>query len=364
VHRFNAAAGRLDTAQLRFRSMQAGLRGLEGHPGRLNVRGEPVKIGARRIPTVTSSRLSERLAGQRRRQDPLRRWYLVAMAVLATIGAIDTGSITLRKWEVLGALTCAKDGFFGCNGCEKVLSSAWGSLFGQPLSLFGFLAYCSVLALAIAPLVLHGEVRTDLRQRIWWGLFLVSTGMAAFSAVLVGVMIFGVRDCCPFCILSALLSLALMVLSILSGEWEDRGQLIFRGVLLAMTVLIIGLGWSVSVIRPASSLAKGVAPAVERSSSPDAIALAQHLTDQGAMLFTAYWCPHCHEQKELFGREASQRLKVIECAPDGQNSQVALCASKKIESFPTWEIKSKLISGVKPLNKLASLSDYKGSTNF
>jgi glutaredoxin len=82
------------------------------------------------------------------------------------------------------------------------------------------------------------------------------------------------------------------------------------------------------------------------------------------MLFTAYWCPHCHEQKELFGREASQRLKVIECAPDGQNSQVALCASKKIESFPTWEIKSKLISGVKPLNKLASLSDYKGSTNF
>ena len=68
--------------------MQAGLRGLEGHPGRLNVRGEPVKIGARRIPTVTSSRLSERLAGQRRRQDPLRRWYLVAMAVLATIGAI------------------------------------------------------------------------------------------------------------------------------------------------------------------------------------------------------------------------------------------------------------------------------------
>jgi uncharacterized membrane protein len=185
------------------------------------------------------------------------------MAVLATIGVIDTGSITLKKWGLLGSLSCSSQGFFGCNGCEKVLSSAWGSLFGQPLSLFGFLAYCSVLALAIAPLVLHGEVRTELRQRIWWGLFLVSTGMAAFSAVLVGVMIFGVRDCCPFCILSALLSLALMVLSILSGEWEDRGQLIFRGVLLAMTVLIIGLGWSVSVIRPASSLAKGVAPAVE-----------------------------------------------------------------------------------------------------
>ena len=286
------------------------------------------------------------------------------MAVLATIGAIDTGSITLRKWEVLGSLTCAKDGFFGCNGCEKVLSSAWGSLLGQPLSLFGFLAYTSVLAMAIAPLVLPGDVRTELRQRLAWALFLVSTGMAAFSAVLVGVMIVGIRDCCPFCILSALLSLALMVLSILSVDWEDRGQLIFRGVLLAMTVLIVGLGWSVSVVRPSTSLAKGAPPLVERSSSPDAIALADHLTAKGVAVYTAYWCPHCHEQKELFGREATRRLKVIECAPDGQNSQAALCASKKIEGFPSWEINGKLESGVKPLIKLAGLSGYKGSTKF
>jgi uncharacterized membrane protein len=286
------------------------------------------------------------------------------MAVLATIGAIDTGSITLRKWDVLGSLTCAKDGFFGCNGCEKVLSSAWGSLLGQPLSLFGFLAYTAVLAMAIAPLVLPGDVRTELRQRLAWALFLVSTGMAAFSAVLVGVMIVGIRDCCPFCILSALLSLALMVLSILSVDWEDRGQLIFRGVLLAMTVLIVGLGWSVSVVRPATSLAKGAPPLVERSSSPDAIALADHLTAKGVAIYTAYWCPHCHEQKELFGREATRRLKVIECAPDGQNSQAALCASKKIEGFPSWEINGKLESGVKPLIKLAGLSGYKGSTNF
>ena len=77
-------------------------------------------------------------------------------------------------------------------------------------------------------------------------------------------------------------------------------------------------------------------------------------------MYSAYWCPHCHEQKELFGKQATARLKVVECAPDGQNSQAELCASKKIQGFPSWEINGKVDSGVKPLAKLAELSGYKG----
>ena len=286
------------------------------------------------------------------------------MAVLATIGVIDTGSITLKKWGLLGALSCSSQGFFGCNGCEKVLSSAWGSLLGQPLSLFGFLAYGAVLLLAVAPLVLQGEARTALGQRSWWGLFLLSTAMAVFSAVLLGVMAFGIRDCCPFCILSAALSTALFVLSLVGGDWEDRGQLVFRGVITALLVGVLGLGWAASVGKPAATGGKGVAPAVVAASSPAKVALAEHLTATGARIYTAYWCPHCHEQKELFGKEATAKLTVIECAPDGQNSQKALCDQKKIEGYPTWEINGKLDSGVKPLAKLAEQSGYKGPIDF
>lgn len=286
------------------------------------------------------------------------------MAVLATIGVIDTGSITLKKWGVLGSLSCSSQGFFGCNGCEKVLGSAWGSLFGQPLSLFGCLAYAAVLLLAVAPLVLQGEARVKLGQSSWWGLFLISSAMAMFSAVLLGVMAFGIRDCCPFCILSATLSTALFVLSLIGGDWEDRGQLVFRGVITALLVGVLGLGWAASVGKPAAVAGKGVAPAVQAVSSPARISLAEHLTASGATVYTAYWCPHCHEQKELFGREATAKLKVIECAPDGQNSQKALCESKGIQGFPTWEINGQLDSGVKPLAKLAELSGYKGPIDF
>ncbi len=309
---------------------------------------------------MTSSRLSERLAGQRRRGDSGSKWIRVVMAVLATIGAIDTGSITLKKWGVLASLSCNSQGFFGCNGCEKVLSSDWGSLLGQPLSLFGFLAYAAMLLMAVLPLVLQGEARQNLAQPSWWGMALLGTGMTVFSAVLIGVMAFAIRDCCPFCILSALLSTARLVLSLLGGDWEDRGQLIFRGLITALVVGVIGLGWAASVGQPAVETGKGVPPPVRAESTAATIALAEQLTAKGAKMYTAYWCPHCHDQKELFGREATEKLTVIECAPDGRNSQKELCEAKKIEGYPTWEINGSLDSGVKPLLKLAELIGYKG----
>ena len=309
---------------------------------------------------MSSSRLSERLGSQRRRGDGGKRWVRVVMAVLATIGVIDTGSITLSKWGLIGNLSCSSTGLFGCNGCEKVLSSAWGSLFGQPLALFGLLGYGAVLLMAVVPLVLQGELRVSLGQRSWWGLFLLSTGMAVFSAVLLGVMAFGIRDCCPFCILSAGLSSALFVLSLIGGDWEDRGQLIFSGVITALLVGVIGLGWAASVGRPVVDSTPGVSPPVRSESGPEQIALAEHLTANGAKVYTAYWCPHCHEQKELFGRQAAEKLTVIECAPDGRNSQRELCEAKKIEGYPTWEINGQLDSGAKPLAKLAEASGYNG----
>lgn len=279
------------------------------------------------------------------------------MAVLATIGVIDTASITLNRWGVIGNLSCPG----GAEGCDKVLNSPWGSVFGQPLSLFGFLAYGAVLVMAVLPLLLKGEARTTINGLSWWGLFLLSAGMAIFSLVLVGVMAFQIKAFCTFCLMSAAISLALFVLSLIGGEWEDTGALLFRGVLTVLAVGLIGLGWATSLNRPESATGPGMPIPVTSASTPATIALADHLTATGAVMYSAYWCPHCHDQKQLFGKEASAKLKIIECAPDGQNNQAALCASKNIQGFPTWEIKGQLDSGQKTLAQLAALSGYKGS---
>ncbi|MBD2720432.1 vitamin K epoxide reductase family protein [Synechococcus sp. FACHB-909] len=305
---------------------------------------------------MTSTRLASRLTS-RRRPEPGRRWARVVMAVLATIGVIDTATITLNRWGLIGNLSCPG----GAEGCDKVLNSPWGSVFGQPLSLFGFLAYGAVLVMAVLPLLLNGEARTTINGLSWWGLFLLSAGMAVFSLVLVGVMAFQIKAFCTFCLMSAAISLTLFVLSLIGGEWEDTGALLFRGVLTVLAVGLIGLGWATSLNRPESATGPGMPIPVTSASTPATIALADHLTATGAVMYSAYWCPHCHDQKQLFGKEASAKLKIIECAPDGRNSQAALCASKNIQGFPTWEIKGQLDSGQKTLAQLAALSGYKGS---
>ena len=211
------------------------------------------------------------------------------------------------------------------------------------------------------------ENRADLSRRTWWGLFAFSCGMAVFSLILIGLMVFKIDAFCFFCVLSAVLSICLLVLSLIGGGWDDPGKLIFRGVLLALAVLLGGLIWSslVDPSRPEVGVGgPGVPPVVKTTSTPSALALAEHLTETGAVFYSAYWCPHCHDQKEMFGEEASAELNVVECAVDGKNSQHDLCEQKAIQFFPSWEIQGYIDSGVKSLQELADLSAYQGSRDF
>ena len=81
-------------------------------------------------------------------------------------------------------------------------------------------------------------------------------------------------------------------------------------------------------------------------------------------MYNAYWCPHCHDQKEMFGKEAAAKLNLVECAKDGFNNKRELCEAKGINGFPSWEINGSIDSGVKSLEELADLTNYKDSKDF
>ena len=98
---------------------------------------------------------------------------------------------------------------------------------------------------------------------------------------------------------------------------------------------------------------------VTSESTKESIEFAKYLNDSGVVKYSAYWCPNCLNQSELFGKQAYNELNVVECARDGINSQTQLCIDKKIQGFPTWEINGKLILGVLSLKELSKLTGFK-----
>ncbi len=65
-------------------------------------------------------------------------------------------------------------------------------------------------------------------------------------------------------------------------------------------------------------------------------AFAQCLKEKGAVFYGAFWCPHCQNQKKMFGRSA-KLLPYIECSTADGRSQLQICKTKNIEGYPTWE---------------------------
>ena len=59
---------------------------------------------------------------------------------------------------------------------------------------------------------------------------------------------------------------------------------------------------------------------VTSESTRESIELAKYLKDNGVVKYSAYWCPNCLNQSELFGKQAYSELNVVECARDGINS--------------------------------------------
>ena len=62
---------------------------------------------------------------------------------------------------------------------------------------------------------------------------------------------------------------------------------------------------------------------------------AKCLTEKEAKLYTTYWCPHCTEQKELFG-SSLKYVDVTECDQEGKNAEPEKCKAADVTSIPAW----------------------------
>jgi hypothetical protein len=61
------------------------------------------------------------------------------------------------------------------------------------------------------------------------------------------------------------------------------------------------------------------------------------LSDRGVKMYGAWWCPHCQEQKEVFGA-SFEYVPYIECGVKGDlHAQSQVCKDEKVNHYPTWQ---------------------------
>lgn len=87
-----------------------------------------------------------------------------------------------------------------------------------------------------------------------------------------------------------------------------------------------------------SLLAGGKYFSIKESAVPEGkySELAQCIEESGAKFYGAFWCPHCADQKALFG-DASTLLPYVECSTPDKQGQTQECIDANIQSYPTWE---------------------------
>jgi uncharacterized membrane protein len=136
-----------------------------------------------------------------RKTDQVLSW---AMFVLAILGAIDSLYLLIYK------LTGNNQMCLGNGGCHNVNFSPYSEIYGIPISLIGLVAYI-VMALVIV-LEPRLPVLEENGPLVLFGMSLVGVG---FSVYLTYLELYVIHAVCPFCVVSAVIIVLLLVFAII-----------------------------------------------------------------------------------------------------------------------------------------------------
>jgi uncharacterized membrane protein/glutaredoxin len=261
---------------------------------------------------------------------PARPDYLVVG--LAAAGFAIAAYLTWLKWTGGNAAFCLSG-----SGCDVVQSSRYGTLLGVPTALWGALLYVAIGVLAALGLT---------ASRWAWAFYLAAAGVGA-SVYLTALSLLVIRATCAYCLASSVAMLAILLVL-----WRRRLDL--RGRRTKLSSVIAG-GAAMALLAPFGAAFIFAMP--QGGGSGFEAALARHLREQGAVMYGAYWCPHCTEQKALFG-DAGRDLPYVECDPKGVNARPDLCEKAGVRSFPTWIMGDKRREGVLSPQALAEFSSF------
>jgi uncharacterized membrane protein len=129
-------------------------------------------------------------------------------ALVALVGLFVALYLALYKAGIIGSLSC------GTGGCETVQLSRWSSFLGVPVAFWGVGYYAAVFALALAGI----QERWAESSRPALALVVLTGWGVLFSAWLTYLELFVIHAICRWCVVSAVIALALFGLAL----WDWR----------------------------------------------------------------------------------------------------------------------------------------------
>lgn len=288
-----------------------------------------------------TSNLSDKNAGAGTNRGVNKDTGRLIILVLSTLGAALSVYLTYLHYSDADAAFCVSG-----SGCDSVRESRYSAMFGIPVSLFGVIGYSLIFVLSFMQI----SSRT-----MWLSLYFVSLAGLAFSLYLTYLEFFVINAICSFCVISALIIAAIFIMLLIKKP-VLKPEISFAkfSVLSGVVALSVFFG---SLFIQSNRLIAGL-----DSDNTVQVRLAKHLGEAGAIMYGSYTCSHCVAQKELLG-DAFKYVGYVECNPDGQNADPALCIEKGITSYPTWEINGNFYTGTRSLQQLAELSGYNGGNS-
>jgi uncharacterized membrane protein len=263
-----------------------------------------------------SRRLARKSKGQKRREESTAQPRLtrdIMLAILAIAGLLLTTGLLVLSVTKTSLPYCGSG-----SGCDIVQASRWSLLFGIPVALWGWGFYLFVTISA----TLKMKKYTRSRVLIW--LASVAFGVSLY---LNAISLWVIDATCGYCLVSLSLVCAIYALSWRSNRVLKLGS--WRlGSSVASVLLVVFLHLNFS----------GMFDSASGPEDPYLRNLAEHLSTNNAKFYGAYWCPHCQQQKLVFGASA-KRLPYIECSPNGERGAPATeCLAENIRNYPTWVI--------------------------
>jgi uncharacterized membrane protein len=250
---------------------------------------------------------------------------------VAAAGVVIAAYLTWLKWAGGNAAFCLSG-----SGCDIVQASRYGSLLGMPTALWGVLLFAAIGALAGLGLT---------ASRWAWAVYLAAAGVG-FSVYLTAISVLVIQATCAYCLASSAITVAILLLLL-----RRRAALPGRR---KLSALVPG-ALAAAILAPLGAAFIYAMPA--GGGSGFEAALARHLRESGALMYGAHWCPHCTEQKALFG-DAAGDVPYVECAKDAVNGRPDLCEKAGVKVFPTWVMGTERREGVQSLSALSTFSKF------